>query len=66
MGKLRVTRKVLPDTYGSVKETRIYGDRLMSVRYHKDDDGNFYKTAEIIVYERHTNKSGKYMNLSGM
>ena len=53
MGKMRVTRKVLPGNHGTVRESSIYGDKLMAVRYHKDGAGNFYKTAEIIVYERH-------------
>ena len=53
MNKSRVTRKVLPGNHGAIRETARFGDKLMAVRYHKDGAGNFYKTAEIIVNERH-------------
>ena len=52
MGKFKVTRKVKPGEYGTVKEKQIYGDRLLAVRYLKNGDGRYIKTAEIIVYER--------------
>ena len=66
MGKLKVTRKVLPGKHGAIKESNLYGDRLIAVRYHRDGAGNFYKTAEIIVYERHEGCSAKYLHLSGI
>ena len=52
MSKLQVTRKVKLGEYGTVKEQRRYGDRLLAVRYLKDNAGRYVKTAEIIVYER--------------
>ena len=52
MAKFKVTRKVKPGEYGTVKEGQKYGDRLLAVRYLKDGDGRYIKTAEIIVYER--------------
>jgi hypothetical protein len=53
MAKLEVTRKVKPGEYGTLKEELIYGDRLLAVRYLKDGDGRYVKTAEIIVKDRH-------------
>lgn len=53
MSDLKVTRKVHPGQYGSVRETKRYGGNLMATRYYRDDAGRFVKTAEIIVYERH-------------
>ena len=52
MSNLKVTRKMLPGNHGAVKEQRRYGDKLLAVRYLKDDEGRYIKTAEIIVYER--------------
>ena len=66
MGKMKVTRKVLPGKHGAVKESKIYGDKLMAVRYHRDGAGNFYKTAEVIIYERQEGLPAKYMHLSDM
>ena len=53
MSDLKVTRKVKPGKPGTLKEERIYGDRLLAVRYLKDGDGRHVKTAEIIVKDRH-------------
>ena len=53
MAKFKVTRKVKPGEYGAVKEKQIYGDRLLAVRYLRDNDGRYVKTAEIIVKDRH-------------
>ena len=55
MSKLEVTRKVKPGEYGTVKEKRKYGDRLLAVRYLRDNEGRYVKTAEIIVNERQIN-----------
>ena len=51
MAKLGVTRKVQPGEYGALKEEQIYGDRLLAVRYLKDGNGRYVKTAEIVVYD---------------
>lgn len=53
MTDLKVTRKVLPGNHGAVREQRRYGDKLLAVRYLKDDAGRFIKTAEIIISERY-------------
>ncbi len=66
MGKMKVTRKVLPGNHGAVRETTRFGDKLLAVRYHKDDKGYFCKTAEVIVYERYAGKQADHMPLSGM
>ena len=53
MNDLKVTRKVSPGEYGSVKEQQHYGDKLLAVRYLSDGQGRYVKTAEIILYDRH-------------
>lgn len=52
MSDLKVTRKVLPGNHGAVKEQMRYGDKLLAVRYLKNGNGRYVKTAEIIIYER--------------
>jgi uncharacterized protein YkuJ len=52
MAKLKVTRKVKAGQPGAVREYERYGRKLLAVRYLKDDQGYFIKTAEIIISER--------------
>lgn len=52
MSKLKVTRKVLPGQPGAIRETRVYKESLLAVRYKKDDEGRYVKTAEIILSEK--------------
>ena len=52
MNDLKVTRKVLPGNPGTKKEQRQYQNRLVAVRYLKDGNGRFVKTAEIVIYDR--------------
>ena len=49
MSKLEVTRKVKLGEYGAVKEKQRYGNRLLAVRYLRDNVGRYVKTAETIV-----------------
>ena len=51
MGNLKVTRKVLPEKHGAIKESNKYGNKLLSVRYLRDDEGRYVKTAEIAIYD---------------
>jgi hypothetical protein len=64
MPKLKVTRKIKPGKPGTLKEMRRYGERLLSVRYLKDEEGRYIKTAEIIVYERGIGLDGIYMDVN--
>lgn len=49
-GRLRVTKKLAPDSRGALKLARQFGESLLCVRHRIDDHGEYrYTTVELLI-----------------